>query len=238
VSDPVVLSFVLIPLALAASLAWGATMAWRRAGAPLSAVRRAVILTLVAAAAWLALTWMVAASGVLADFDRTPPPFALLVLAVVVLSFAIAFSTLGTRLSTHLPLWVLVAAQGFRFPLELAMHNMYERGVMPIQMSYSGRNFDIATGVSAFAVAFLVRSGRGGRRLVLAWNIVGLLLLINVVTVAILGTPKFQYFGPDHLNVWVTHPPIVWLPAVMVLAALAGHLLIFRGLLRKQDGSA
>jgi hypothetical protein len=30
----------------------------------------------------------------------------------------------------------------------------------------------------------------------------------------------------------VTRPPFVWLPAVMVLAALAGHLLIF-GALRK-----
>ena len=26
---------------------------------------------------------------------------------------------------------------------------MYERGVMPVQMSYSGRNFDIITGLSS-----------------------------------------------------------------------------------------
>jgi hypothetical protein len=65
---------------------------------------------------------------------------------------------------------------------------------------------------------------------VAAWNILGLALLINVVSVAILGTPRFRYFGEEHLNVWVTYPPFVWLPAVMVLAALAGHLLIFRAL--------
>ena len=64
----------------------------------------------------------------------------------------------------------------------------------------------------------------------LAWNILGLALLVNVVTVAILGTPRFQYFGPDHLNVWVMQPPFVWLAAVMLLAALAGHLLVFRAL--------
>jgi hypothetical protein len=107
---------------------------------------------------------------------------------------------------------------------------MYERGVMPVQMSYSGRNFDIVTGVTATAVAWLVWSGRAGHRLVLAWNVVGSLLLFNVVTVAILGTPRFQYFGPDQLNVWVMQPPFVWLPAVMVLAALSGHLIIFRAL--------
>jgi hypothetical protein len=101
---------------------------------------------------------------------------------------------------------------------------------MPEYMSYSGRNFDIVTGAGAFLVAALILAGRGGRRLAAAWNVLGLALLINVVTVAILGTPRFRYFGEDQLNVWVTHPPYVWLPAVMVLAALAGHLIIFRAI--------
>jgi hypothetical protein len=231
VSDPVLLAFVLIPVTLAVALAWGAAVSWRRAGASRSTARRVGILTLAASAAWMAATWISAASGILANFDRTPPPFALLVLAVFILAGALAFSRLGARLSKWLPLWVLVAVQGFRLPLELAMHAMYERGVMPVQMSYSGRNFDIVTGVTAIAVALLVWSERAGRRVVAVWNVVGLALLANVVTVAILGTPRFQYFGPEHLNVWVTHPPFVWLPAVMVLAALAGHLVIFRALL-------
>jgi hypothetical protein len=65
---------------------------------------------------------------------------------------------------------------------------------------------------------------------VLVWNVLGLALLVNVVVVAVLLTPRFRYFGDDQLNVWVTYPPFVWLPAVMVLAALAGHLVIFRAL--------
>jgi hypothetical protein len=121
-----------------------------------------------------------------------------------------------------------VGFQAFRLPLELAMHEMYVRGVMPVQMSYSGRNFDIASGASAIAVAWLVATHRAGRRLVIVWNVAGLALLVNVVTIAVLSTPRFRYFGDDHLNVWVADPPFVWLPAIMVLAALAGHLLIFR----------
>ncbi len=173
-------------------------------------------------------TWIAAASGVLGQWDRRPPPFAILVLATLVLALVLAFGPIGTRLSKYLPLWMLVGVHAFRLPLELAMHQMYERGVMPVQMSYSGRNFDIVTGATAIAVAWLVRSGRGERWLVLAWNCLGLALLVNVVTVAILGTPVFAYFGPEHLNVWVTRAPFVWLPAVMVLAALAGHILVFR----------
>ena len=47
---------------------------------------------------------------------------------------------------------------------------------------------------------------------------------------AILSTPRFAAFGADRLNVFVAYPPFVWLPAVLVLAALAGHLLVFRAL--------
>lgn len=106
------------------------------------------------------------------------------------------------------------------------------RGIMPQQMSYSGRNFDVLTGTTAIVVAGLVAARVAGRRLVMAWNSAGLLLLVNIVTVAILSTPRFAAFGPDHLNVFVTYAPFVWLPAVLVLAALAGHLIVFRALRR------
>jgi hypothetical protein len=110
------------------------------------------------------------------------------------------------------------------------MHALVSRGIMPEQMSYSGRNFDILTGAGAIVVAGLVAAGAAGRRVVLAWNIGGLLLLVNIVVVAILSTPRFALFGADRLNVFVTYPPFVWLPAVLVLAALAGHLIVFRAL--------
>jgi hypothetical protein len=178
----------------------------------------------------MAATWTAAATGIFRQWSRNPPPFALLVLAILCLASAMAFSRFGARLSSTIPLWALVLVQSFRLPLELAMHGMYERGIMPVQMSYSGFNFDIVTGALAIPVAILVATGRAGRGLVATWNVLGLALLINVVTVAILGTPRFRYFGDDHVNVWVTYPPFVWLPAVMVLAALAGHLLIFRAI--------
>jgi hypothetical protein len=224
-----VLAFVVIPIVLVAALAWGIAVASRRTGEPTHAKRRALTVVLIAGV-WMTTTWVVAASGVLRRWEATPPPFALLVVAVVVLAFSIAFSRYGSLLAIGVPLWALVAVHAFRLPLELAMHGMYVRGIMPEQMSYSGRNFDVVTGATALVVAALARRARRPRWVVAAWNVAGLALLINVVTIAIVSTPRFAYFGTDRLNVWVTYPPFVWLPAVMVAAALAGHLLIFRAL--------
>ncbi|HEY7500023.1 MAG TPA: hypothetical protein VH740_15995 [Vicinamibacterales bacterium] len=230
-----VFPFVGIPIALVLLLAWGAFVAWQCSGASHARAKRVALTTLVVSFAWMGITWALAASGAFLDWESTPPPFMFLVLAIVAISCAIAFSPFGKRLAIFLPLWALVGVQAFRLPLELAMHGMYEAGIMPVQMSYSGRNFDIVTGTTALVVAVIVWRGVAGRWLVAAWNVLGLALLVNVVTVAILGTPRFQFFGREHLNVWVTHPPFVWLPAIMVLAALAGHLVIFRALILRSS---
>ena len=230
--DPPVAAFIVIPLVLFAILVWGVVVVWRRAGATTDAARRAGLITSVLAGAWMALTWIAGVSGVLKMWDRTPPPFALLVVALVVLSCVLAFGRAGRNLAMHAPLWALVAVQSFRLPLELSMHAIYERGIMPDQMTYSGRNFDIVTGSTAVVVALLVAFGYAGRRLVMVWNVLGFALLINIVVVAILSTPTFAFFGADRLNTFVTDVPFVWLPAVMVSAALAGHLIIARALAR------
>lgn len=223
-ASPTDAAFVVIPLLLVGLLLWGTAVAYRGDSA-----RGTVLLIGAFAAAWMTATWLGASTGVFRLWDATPPPFAFLVIAIAALACLLAFSPLGTRLITAVPLWVLILVQSFRLPLELAMHARYEQGIMPVQMSYSGRNFDIVTGLTALAVAAIVRH-RKGRGVALAWNVMGLVLVLNVVTVGILSTPRFAYFGSDRLNVWITYPPYVWLPAVMVLAAIAGHLLIFRSL--------
>ncbi len=225
-TDPAVLAFYVIPVVLLALFAAGCAFV-----APPHQRLRVGRLAVLAGAAWMAITWRVASAGLLRSWNATPPPFFLFLVAIIVLACLIAFSPLGRRLAFGIPLWALVLIQLFRFPLELAMHRLTTLGIMPDQMSYTGRNFDILTGATALLVSWWLATDRGGRTLALAWNVLGFVLLANVVTIALLSTPRFRFFGDDRLNVFVAYTPFVWLPAVMVLAALTGHLLIFRRLL-------
>jgi hypothetical protein len=183
---------------------------------------------LVLSALWVIAVLADAGSGHLRQWSRTPPPFFILFVFVVVFGIVIARSGIGDRLARGIPLAYLVGFQAFRLPLELVMHRAYTEGVMPLQMSYSGRNFDIVTGITALVLAAVMTRKRVSKGIVLAWNWMGLALLANIVGVAIASTPRFHYFGADHLNTFVANPPYVLLPAVMVLAAWAGHLVIFR----------
>ena len=198
-----------------------------------AAVRHAALAAL-ASVAWIAVTAVVAARGVL-SFQGTPPTMILMLLVTLVLVIVVAASSLGRRLALGVPVAALVAFQGFRVLVELSMHRAYTEGLMPVQMSYSGRNFDIVSGVTALAVGIWLATGerRSWRPVVFAWNTLGVVLLVNILVVALLSAPtNFRVFMNEPANTWITRAPWVWLPTVMVFAALLGHLLVYRRLRR------
>ena len=184
---------------------------------------------------WMVTVILLAASGVLLHFDWRPPPMVLLIVASLGVAAWIGFSKLGHQLAMGLPLASLVAFQAFRWPLELIMHRGFQQGFVPIQMTYAGRSFDIVTGVTAAILGITLARVRVSWLIVLLWNVMGLLLLANILTIAVLSMPMLRRFGPDQMNVWVAVPPFVWLPTVLVVAALSGHIIIFRRLLSRID---
>jgi len=187
---------------------------------------------------WIALTGTLAASGALARFDVTPPPMALLIVAVLGGGVLVGLSPAGGALAAAVPLSTLVGLQAFRLPLELVMHHAGERGIMPPELSYGGYNFDIVTGASALVLALALRAGLAvPRAIVWAWNLWGLWCLAVIAAIAVATSPMVRAFGDDprHLNTWVLYLPYVWLPAVLVVVALAGHVVVTRALLARRD---
>lgn len=186
-------------------------------------------------AVWLALTGGLAASGLLARFELRPPPFAVFFGGTLFLAVILGFSRVGTRFVTGVPLWMLIAAQSFRLPLEFVMRQAARDGIMPVQMSFEGWNFDVVSGSTAIVVAWLAARGAAPRWLLMAWNALGSMLLLAIIAIAVVSTPMLHAFGtePRDLNTWVAFFPYVWLPAVLVAAALFGHLIITRKLFAK-----
>ncbi len=184
----------------------------------------------IAIALIMAAQWWLASAGILRHWDRKPPPILLMLLVCFAGTTAFAFSRIGKEMAATLSFAALIGVQAFRLPLELVMHHAATEGVMPPQMSYSGSNFDIVTGATAILVAFLAAKGSAPRWLLIGWNTLGSLLLLNIVVIAVRSMPMIRAYGDDHLNTWVAYPPFVWLPGVLVQAALLGHLLVWRKL--------
>jgi hypothetical protein len=193
--------------------------------------RRAAVVAAAVIAMLLIGEYAAASVGVLRDWDRRPPPFAMAVAIPLLLTILFALSSVGRQVATLSSFALIISIQSFRLPLELVMHHAATIGLMPSQMSYSGRNFDILTGALALPVAWISARAPQSRQIVFWWNLLGTVLLINIVVIAVASTPLVGAFGSDRLNTWVAEAPYIWLPAILVPAAVLGHALIWRKLM-------
>lgn len=183
---------------------------------------------------WLAIPGVLAWSGLLDRYSPLPAPALVMIAVLTVGTVVLAFSRVGARIVETVPLAGLVGYQVFRVGVEYVLHRLCDEGVVPVQMTFMGRNFDIVSGLTAFALALWLRSGRRAPGLVLAWNLLGLALLAHIVLIAVLSTPvPFRHFDNEPANLLPSMFPYVWLPSFLVQAALFGHLLVFRALVRK-----
>ena len=179
---------------------------------------------------WMLLAALLARSGVFNRFSSTPPPITLFLLCGFAGTVAIG-SSRWVRHLISLPLGMLVGFEAFRILVELLIHRSSTVGLAPPQMTWSGYNFDVVTGVTALLLAPFARVAPKG--LLIAWNCLGLTLLVVVIVIAAASFPsRFQFMHPD--NTWVSDFPYVWLPSILVTAALLGHLVIFRKLVYEQ----
>lgn len=188
--------------------------------------RRAGGIAAIATVAWLGLTGGLAAAGVLDHFEPPRLP----VLLVVMVGFLIwASRSRWGRALRRLPLSVLIGFQAFRIVVELGIHEAASQGVAPMEMSWSGWNFDVLSGLSAVVVAPLAT--RLPTWTLKAWNLVAFGLVLSVVVVGILSMPTpFRVIATDPPNTWIATFPYVWLPTIHVTMAWLGHLVLFQRL--------
>jgi hypothetical protein len=223
--------FVAIVLAVAALFVYAALKTRGGPGQPAHGPGGVIAMVLLL---WLAVPAVLATRGALDRYAPPPAPVMILIALITLGTILLAFSGFGARLATGVPLAGLVGCQVFRVPVEWVLHRLYVEGVIPVQMTWSGRNFDVITGLLAAALGLWLWAGRRPTRLVVAWNVLGLALLLNIVAVAVLSTPSpFRAFMNDPANRLPSTFPYVWLPTFLVQAALFGHLLVFRALRRQ-----
>jgi hypothetical protein len=185
-----------------------------------------------------AFSAVLAASGLLARAGVQPPALAVLTVATQALLLWHALGPRGALVAQHASLPALVLLQAFRLPLELLMLHAAQVGVMPVEFSMAGYNFDVVTGALALPLGVLLVLF-GSRRSALAhsllwlWNLWGMACLLVIVGLALATSPNLAYFGnePAHLSLWVLRFPYVWLPVLLVGVAVYGHVLITRKLL-------
>lgn len=165
--------------------------------------------------------------------EQQPVPRLIIFFAfILMVSSAFAFSPAATIMLEQISLPWLVLFHLFRIPLEFAMHLWVKQGSVPETITWTGQNFDIFTGFLAILTVLLMKKSI---KFVWAFNIIGILLLGNLMRVIVLSSPLPFAWRLDPPLLVTFHAPYVLLFPVCVGAALAGHILIFRALAARKN---
>jgi len=186
-------------------------------------------------AAWFAYVGLSAYLGVFKNTAMRPPGTVFLLVPVLLflfLFFVFVFrSSTGARVALAFPLWVLLGAESFRIGVELFLHQLWIGGLVPKMLTFDGANVDIYIGASAAVIAWLSTRGKVGMRLALAWSVLGLLALTNVVIRAVLTSPgPFNVIHAEVPNRLFGTFPFLLIPGFFVPLAVVLHLLAVRAL--------
>lgn len=183
---------------------------------------------------WLGLQAVIGLSGFYKISSGIPPRFMLLLVPPVVLIALVVFTKRGTNIINSFDIKALTLIHIARIPVELTLYWLYLHKAVPEVMTFEGRNFDILCGLSApFIYYFSFVKNVLSKKVLIAWNIICLLLLANIIVTAVLSAPfRFQQFGFEQPNIALFYFPFVWLPAFVVPAVLFAHLVVIKWLLK------
>jgi hypothetical protein len=195
----------------------------------------AVVLS-VALIAWLALAqYLGSANTYFATTEAAVPTLLFgLLTPLIVAGIGLSLSGSFASLVSAIPLPWLVAAQIYRVGGGIFLVLLAD-GRLPWQFALPAGIGDVATGVSAIAVAVLLaQQAVGARQAAYAWSLFGIADLVIAVTMGALTSPGLPHLlAFDAPNLLITSYPLVMVPTFAVPLALILHGLVLGRLWRE-----
>ena len=184
---------------------------------------------------WMLFQAVMSLGGFYLPTDIVPPRLPVFAVLPAVILIVVIFVA-GRHFIAELPLFPLTVIHAIRIPVELTLAALFEQGLIPREMTFHGWNYDIISGILAIVVSVFAFRGDGtNRKLLVGFNVIGLILLANVVTIAILAVQSpIQKLAFDHPNRGVLYFPYIWLPAMIVPVVLFCHLASLYKLLKAE----
>ena len=185
-------------------------------------------------AIWLIYLSILSYTDVLANFTMPPRVPLMVILPLMVLIIFSLLRKTTTELVAITSVSWLIYLQGFRIIVELIIWGAYREGIVPLQTTFEGYNYDIIIGLTAVPLAYFTKKDKVSVTVLMVWNIVGLLILANTVRFFLYSVYFPEYFGQS--SPMVTEDfvklPYLLIPGLFMPLAVFIHALSIKQLLK------
>lgn len=157
---------------------------------------------------------------------------------VIIPAFTIVFITTSRKsfqsVLRNTPRHIPVLIQSFRIVVEILIYGAFLEGFFPQRVTFEGLNYDILMGILALPIGFLIYKGLIRRQLILAYNILGLLVL-SLTGFAFISSFYFSDFVGAEGEIALVQVPFILLPGVLLPFAIFYHVVSIRQNLKSKN---
>ncbi|MDA9773806.1 hypothetical protein N9B82_02520 [Saprospiraceae bacterium] len=177
--------------------------------------------------AWVGYLYLISYNGFI--FAKSMPPrFPIFVFIPVIAFIGIFFyAKRNSEIFEDIPSIWAIYYQSFRVVMELIIFMTFSAGLIPIQATFQGYNFEIVFAFTAPIIAyFSYVKPIIPKKLVIAWNVIGILFLVIVVSIIVTSYFAPEMWGTDSqlIDIRFARLPLILLPAFIVPSAIFVHL--------------
>lgn len=183
---------------------------------------------------WVTYVIAMTFTGILDNLSMPPKAPIFIIIPAFVIAFISTsrkgFQSVLDNTPKHIPILI----QSFRIIVELLIYGAFLNGFFPERVTFEGLNYDILMGIIALPVGLLVLKGIAKRKAMLAFNIIGLMVL-GVTGYAFVTSFYFSDFVSGSGEIALVKAPFILLPGVLLPFAVFYHIVSIKQNLRSRN---
>ena len=159
------------------------------------------------------------------DETSTFNNFVFILVPAFVLIFYGALSSKGKQFYENRNVFISPILHIIRVPVEIVLYYLAVKNLLPAEMTFEGRNFDIIAGITAPIICVVSIYFSLNKRILLIWNLCCLGLIFFILVNGILSSEiTYKQFGFSQANKAIMYFPYILLPAVIVPIVIYTHI--------------
>jgi hypothetical protein len=182
---------------------------------------------------WIISISILSFKGFFEDTNTIPPRLLLILVGNILLMLYLFLIVKNSIIDNRFSLGI----HSLRLPVEIILFRLFLEGLVPKIMTFQGWNFDIIIGLTAISLFVLMHvfNVKISIKILILWNIIGILFLFGIVSIAILSAPlSIQQLSFDQPNKAVLLFPYILLPAFIVPIVFLTHILSIKEFIRSE----
>lgn len=180
---------------------------------------------------WVSYVIAMTFTGILDNLSMPPKAPIFIILPTFFIAYICTtrkeFQSVLDNTPKHIPILI----QSFRIIVELLIYGAFLDGLFPQRVTFEGLNYDILMGIIALPMGLLVLKGIVKRKVMLAFNILGILVL-GLTGYAFVSSFYFSDFVSASGEIALVKAPFILLPGVLLPFAIFYHIVSIKQNLR------